>query len=171
MAVDIREPLVELLPRLRRFAVGLTGNANDADDLLQQACEKALRKQHQWTTGTRLDSWMFRIIQTTRIDQIRSQRTDVDSLDDTELSEIEDEQNESASENHYLLHQVSNVWGRLPQDQRAVMLLIAVEGYSYDEVSKMLNIPTGTVMSRLYRARMSVRSELGTDVFTVEKAR
>lgn len=161
MSADIREPLVGLLPRLRRFAIGLTGDVSEADDLVQQACEKALRKQHQWQPGTRLDSWMFRIIQTTRIDQVRSRRSDTVSLETNQLPEARDRRSEHASENHNTLDKVSRILDQLPEEQRVVMMLIAIEERSYREASDILEVPVGTVMSRLYRARARVHSELG----------
>lgn len=161
MSGDISDELVGLLPRLRRFAMGLTGDSSEADDLVQQACEKALRKQHQWQPGTRLDSWMYRIIQTTRIDNVRSRRGDTASLETSQIPEARDRRSENAPENQNMLDQVSRILDTLPEDQRAVMVLVAVEEHSYQEVSKILEIPVGTVMSRLYRARARVQQELG----------
>jgi len=161
MSGDISDELVGLLPRLRRFAMGLTGDSSEADDLVQQACEKALRKQHQWQPGTRLDSWMYRIIQTTRIDNVRSRRSDTASLETSQIPEARDQRSEHAPENQNMLDRVSRILDQLPEDQRAVMVLVAVEEHSYQEVSKILEIPVGTVMSRLYRARARVQSELG----------
>ena len=162
MSADIREQLVGLLPRLRRFAVGLTGNLSEADDLLQQSCEKALRKQHQWQSGTRLDSWMYRIIQTTWIDQTRRQRSDTVSLEAETMPETPDLRSENLADNQNMLDRVSQVLNLLPEDQRVVMLMIAVEGYRYQEVADMLKVPKGTVMSRLFRARSRVQAELGS---------
>lgn len=161
MSTDISEQLVSLLPRLRRFAVGLTGSFSEADDLVQQACEKALRKQHQWQPGTRLDSWMYRIIQTTRIDQVRSYRSNTVSLDSNEVHEARDRRSERAPEDHNMLDKVSGVLDQLPDEQRVVMMLVAVEGRSYQEASNILNVPVGTVMSRLFRARARLHAELG----------
>ncbi|TQE99584.1 MAG: RNA polymerase sigma factor [Spiribacter salinus] len=161
MSGDIRDELVGLLPRLRRFAMGLTGDSSEADELVQQACEKALRKQHQWQAGTRLDSWMYRIIQTTRIDNVRSRRNDTASLETSQIPEARDRRSEHAPENQNMLDRVSRILDQLPEDQRAVMVLVAVEERSYQEASKILEIPVGTVMSRLYRARARVQSELG----------
>ena len=162
MSEDISEQLVSLLPRLRRFAAGLTGNLSDADDLVQQSCEKALRKQHQWQPGTRLDSWMYRIIQTTWIDQTRRQRSDTVSLESEKMPETQDRRSGNVAENHNMLDRVSQVLNQLPEDQRVVLLMIAVEGRSYQEVSNMLEVPKGTVMSRLFRARSRVQAELGS---------
>ena len=162
MSEDIGDELVSLLPRLRRFAMGLTGNLSDADDLVQQSCEKALKKQHQWQAGTRLDSWMYRIIQTTWIDQARRLRTDTVSMEAEDMPETPDRRSENAAENHNMLDRVSHVLNLLPEDQRVVMLMIAVEGRSYQEVADMLEVPKGTVMSRLFRARSRVQAELGS---------
>ncbi|HSM28557.1 MAG TPA: RNA polymerase sigma factor, partial [Thioalkalivibrio sp.] len=74
MAQDVRAELVQMLPKLRRFAIGLAGNLDDADDLVQSACERALSHLDQWQTGTRLDSWMYRIIQNLWIDRGRSHK-------------------------------------------------------------------------------------------------
>src|SRR6266481_5511475 len=72
MSGSFSDQLIAVLPRLRRFARGLTGSASDADDLVQAACERALARMHQFQEGTRFDSWMFRIVQTIWIDQLRS---------------------------------------------------------------------------------------------------
>lgn len=161
MSEDISDELVSLLPRLRRFATGLTGDLSEADDLVQQSCEKALKKQHQWQEGTRLDSWMYRIIQNAWIDQTRRHRNNTVSMELKDLPETPDRHSENAAENQNMLDRVSQVLNLLPEDQRVVMVMIAVEGRSYQEVSEMLEVPKGTVMSRLYRARSRVQSELG----------
>ena len=75
MSVSVSDQLIAVLPRMRRFARGLTGSAVEADDLVQSACERALSRAHQFQEGTRFDSWMFRIVQTIWIDQLRSQNT------------------------------------------------------------------------------------------------
>lgn len=161
MNSDFRDHLVALLPRLRRFAIGLTANVDEADDLLQSACEKALANQHQWQPGSRLDSWMYRIIQTTRIDRLRRNRHQMVSADDDLLSELVDEKSGSRPETEELLQKTLLVLGQLPEDQRSVMMLVAVDGYSYKEVAELLNIPMGTVMSRLCRARARLQTLIG----------
>ena len=163
MKTDIRDDLVALLPRLRRFATGLTGNRTEADDLVQSACEKALKKQHQWQPGTRLDSWLYRIIQTIRIDQTRRDQRAPASIDRDLIAEPVDRNSEHAPEASLMLSKVSRMLNQLPEEQRIVMVLIAVEGHSYREVSDMLEVPTGTIMSRLYRARASIKSQIDGD--------
>jgi RNA polymerase sigma-70 factor (ECF subfamily) len=162
MKSEFRDQLVALLPRLRRFAIGLTANPDEADDLLQTACEKALAKQHQWQPGSRLDSWMYRIIQTTRIDSIRRHRIQLVSTEEVALcEELVDEGSASVPETEDLLQHTLKAFNDLPEEQRAVMSLVVVEGHSYSEVAELLGIPLGTVMSRLCRARMKLQAALG----------
>lgn len=154
-----------LLPRLRRFARGLAGVPDQADDLVQAACERAISRIHQWTPGTRLDSWMFRIIQTIWLDQKRAQRVrtgegrvDADSpLVEPELSV--DGVREMEAQVTY--DAVRRAMTKLPEEQRSVMMLVCVEGQSYKEAADTLAIPIGTVMSRLSRARTALSRRLG----------
>lgn len=161
----VQAELVALLPRLRRFARGLAGVPDQADDLVQAACERALTRIHQWTPGTRLDSWMFRIIQTIWLDQKRAQRVrtgegrvDADSpLVEPEL--MVDGAREMEAQVTY--DAVRRAMTKLPEEQRAVMMLVCVEGQSYKETADTLAIPIGTVMSRLSRARAALGRLLG----------
>lgn len=164
MKTDFLSQLVALMPRLRRFAIGLTADVEEADDLLQSAYEKALTKQHQWQPDSRLDSWMYRIIQTTRIDSLRRSRNDAVTVDDATLNAVTDEKSECRAENEDLLRKTLAVLDQLPEEQRSVMLLIVIEGYSYAEVAQLLEIPTGTVMSRLCRARIKLQTLIGHPV-------
>ncbi|WP_027328499.1 RNA polymerase sigma factor [Marinimicrobium agarilyticum] len=160
MTLDFRSQLVALLPRLRRFALGLTANREEADDLVQAACEKALTKQHQWQPGTRLDSWVYRIIQTQRIDHLRRTKHAPVSLDEGVLAEREDSHSADRAENEDLLRHTLKALEQLPEEQRVVMMLVVVEGYSYREAAEELGVPSGTVMSRLARARLRVQAQL-----------
>lgn len=161
----IQAELVALLPRLRRFARGLAGVPDQADDLVQAACERALARIHQWTPGTRLDSWMFRIIQTIWLDQKRAQRVrtgegriDADSpLVEPELAVDGAREIEA----HITYDAVRRAMERLPEEQRAVMMLVCVEGQSYKEAADTLTIPIGTVMSRLSRGRATLARLIG----------
>lgn len=151
-----RDDLIALLPRLRRFARGLCGSSAEADDLVQAACERALSRAHQWTPGTRLDSWLYRMIQTIHIDRRRADgvwntyRTTAAALGPAAADGAR------AAESRVALSQVSRRLDRLPDDQRAVLLLVCVEGLSYREAADALDLPLGTVMSRLYRARAAL---------------
>lgn len=161
MESDFRQDLVSLLPRLRRFAMTVATNLQDADDLVQQACEKALLKQAQWQPGTRLDSWMYRIIQNQHIDALRSRGRRGEQAPDFALEELGDAANSDVPERENLLRRVSELIADLPDEQRVVMLLVAVEEYSYRETAELLEVPIGTVMSRLARARGRIAAALG----------
>ena len=156
MTSDFREELVALLPRLRRFAFTLTGNLDQADDLVQQACEKALVKQAQWQEGTRLDSWLYRIIQNAHIDSLRKQGRRSEHLHEDSVDELVDASSKALPERENLLSVTAELIQQLPEEQRAVMLLVAVEEHSYREAAETLQIPVGTVMSRLARARTRI---------------
>ncbi len=154
MSDDIRREMVELLPRLRRFAYSLTGSMEEADDMVQTACVKALSRLDQFKPGTRLDSWMFRIIQTTWLDHVRSapvQRTvlDPDALDQAVARDPIEERTMARA----ALKKVRQAMSGLPEDQRILLGLVVVDGLSYRQAAESLGIPIGTVMSRLSRAR------------------
>jgi RNA polymerase sigma-70 factor (ECF subfamily) len=154
------EDLVALLPRLRRFALSLTRSANEADDLVQAACERALRARDQWTPGTRLDSWMFRIIRNLWIDAIRKRRTEgmAESIDET--ANVEGEDGRQVVEMALTLSELNGAMNELPEEQRAVLLLVCSEERSYQEAAETLGIPIGTVMSRLARGRRTLAQSL-----------
>ena len=103
MSEDLPQQLVALLPRLRRFAYSLTGCKDDGDDIVQSACERALSRAHQWQSGTRLDSWMFRIIQTTWIDRLRAKRVRGESHDPDLVDTLVGEDGRSLTESRIML--------------------------------------------------------------------
>lgn len=154
MPADVQSQLIELLPRLRRFAYSLAGSLDEADDVVQSACERALSRLDQFTPGTRLDSWMFQIVRTVWIDKTRyrKRRGFAD-----ELVEAEDigfdarihEQTEARMDLALIRKEVA----KLPEDQRTVLGLVTIDGMSYQEAATTLGVPIGTVMSRLARAR------------------
>jgi RNA polymerase sigma-70 factor, ECF subfamily len=161
MASDVRQDMVALLPRLRRFAYSLCGSLDEADDLVQAACERALTRLAQFEPGTRLDSWMFRIVQTTWLDRMRSVRrrntvNDSDALDGQSFDARIYEQVEA----RVALGIVRAEIGRLPEEQRVVLALVTVDGMTYQEAADVLEIPIGTVMSRLSRARRKLGEAL-----------
>lgn len=156
MDARTQQELIAILPRLRRFALGLTRNGAEADDLVQSACEKAITRIDQWEPGTRLDSWMFRIIQTTHIDQIRGQKRRNTYLEVIEREEEPSFDGARAAEASMTLDAVRRAIYNLPDEQRAVLMLVSVEGLSYKEASEVLEIPMGTLTSRLVRARTAL---------------
>lgn len=156
---DVREELVALLPRLRRFAHGLTSHREDADDLVQEACERALTRIELWTPGTRLDSWMYRIIQNLWYDRLRSRRVRGETVDESLLEQQADEQAHHLPERRDALSEVSRRLQELRPEHREVVMLVCVEEHSYKEAADILQVPVGTVMSRLARARLLLQEQ------------
>ncbi len=158
---DPRAELISLLPRLRRFAYGLTGDGHQADDLVQAGCLKAIERWGQYQGGTSLASWLFRILQTTWLDEYRTrQRQQTDSWDEG-FDELMGDDGTSLLEARSEARAVRRLVAELPEDQRAVLMLVAVEGLSYKEAAEVLELPLGTVMSRLARARARLAEGLG----------
>jgi RNA polymerase sigma-70 factor (ECF subfamily) len=153
------DQLIAVLPRLRRFARGLTGSTVEADDLVQAACERALARRHQFQEGTRFDSWMFRIVQTIWIDQIRARTV---RKEDGEVAEgrLGSDEPVRRVQARLELDEVRRAVGRLPPDQRTALLLVTVDGLSYKEAAAVVQVPVGTIMSRLARARMALQVQL-----------
>jgi RNA polymerase sigma-70 factor, ECF subfamily len=153
------DQLIAVLPRLRRFAAGLTRSATEADDLVQAACERALAREHQFQEGTRFDSWMFRIVQTIWIDQLRAR--DIRREDgDVAEERLGSDEPVRRVEARLALAEVRRAVSQLPPDQRSVLMLVTVEGLSYKQAADVLGVPIGTVMSRLARARTALQQLL-----------
>lgn len=155
------ERLVAFLPNMRRFSMSLTGSADIADDLVQAACERAIAHQDAFDPATRFDAWTFRIIRNLWIDQIRRNRTagrkeDIadhqDSIGLTELPDVFPRME---------LREVSAAINRLSDDQREVLILVCIEDFSYRGAAELLDLPIGTVMSRLARARRNLAIACG----------
>ncbi len=146
-----RQELVSLLPRLRRFALALAGRSDLAEDLLHSAVERALRNWGTFQTGRRLDSWMFKIMQNHWIDTRRAQAgARMEAIDDFELP---GEDGRDVVEARDDVRAARAAFETLPEDQRAVLTLVVLEDLSYAEAADALNVPIGTIMSRLSRAR------------------
>ena len=155
------QELLALLPRLRRFARGLTHHPGDADDLCQAAIERALKSRDQWQEGTRLDSWMYRITRNIWIDNRRaSARRGVHSVIDDGALQIADN-NHARMEASLELNDVDKAMAQLPDEQREGVILVLVEGYAYKEAAEILEVPIGTLTSRLVRGRQALVRELG----------
>ena len=159
MSVSVSDQLIAVLPRLRRFARGLTGSAVEADDLVQAACERALARAHQFQEGTRFDSWMFRIVQTIWIDQLRSRDIRREEAEEEGVHIGTDEPGRRA-EARLALQEVRTALRQLPPEQRAALLLVTVDGLSYKEAAEVAEVPVGTIMSRLARARVALQAKL-----------
>lgn len=160
-SLPFEDELVALLPRLRRFAHSLTRSPADADDLLQMSVERALRSKEQWQAGTCLDRWAYRIMRNLWIDTARShhrkQKFEAPPEEGEHVGRDPSEQLEASLD----LARAMNVMQRLPQEQREVVALILIEGFGYREAAEMLDLPIGTVSSRLVRGRTALLAMLG----------
>lgn len=160
MRDDVRNEIVSLLPKLRRFAVALTGSADQADDLVQEACARALSRLDQWQEGTRLDSWMFKIAQNIWYDRVRARRARGDQVPVDDAGDIPGPDGRTITDNRLMLVAVRRGMMSLPEDQRVVLTLVCIEGISYKEAAAVLDVPIGTVMSRLARGRAALAAYL-----------
>ncbi len=163
MADDFGQQLIALLPRLRRFGISLSRSRDVADDLVQITCEKALANQHAYEPGTRLDAWLFRILRNTWIDRVRRSTTEGIKIDVDDAHYLVGQDGAAVTEARLMLNSTAEHLANLPDDQREVMLLVCVDELSYREAADILEVPLGTVMSRLARARKKIMAEMGID--------
>jgi RNA polymerase sigma factor (sigma-70 family) len=145
------ERLVELIPRLRRYARALVGDRASADDLVQDTLERAWTKLHLYRQGTDLRAWLFTVMHNVHVNRVTRL---YDPLGD-EMPELAQRGTQADA---LLVRDLDRAIARLPADQRAVLLLVTLEEMSYEEVARTLGIPIGTVMSRLSRAREKLRA-------------
>jgi len=155
----IRSDIVALLPRLRRFALSLTGNRADGEDLAQETVERALRHMRQWRPGTRLDSWMFRIAQNLFIDERRSARRKRDALAEVAQSVTVSDGARDA-EARLTWKETCAALLTLPEEQRSAVALVLIEGMSYRDADDVLDVPIGTLTSRLARGRDALAGKI-----------
>ena len=155
------QDLVALLPRLRRFAQSLAGNADDANDLVQAAMERALKAMATLDGDAMLDAWMFRIIRNLWIDGLRKRRSEGVHETIEDWSHLSDVDGRTATEARLTAREAAAAMARLPLEQQDILRRVCVEGQSYKDAARELDIPIGTVMSRLSRARLRLSSELG----------
>ncbi len=153
--MDSRALLAEL-PRLRRYARALVGERAAADDLVQDTLERAWSRVAQWRPGSDLRTWLFAIMHNLRIDQLRRPAVSMTSFED-EMLELP---TRATQTDGIELEELAAALTRLPEEQRAVLLLVALEDMSYAEVATSLSLPLGTVMSRLSRGRERLRQIL-----------
>ena len=159
--MDFDSGLTQCLPRLRRFAHALSRNAADADDLTQMTIERALVARRQWQPGTKLDSWLYRIMRNLWIDTARSRSRKARLEAPAEAATTVGVDPRPGIEASLDLQRVMAVMERLPDEQREVVALILVEGFGYREVAEMLDLPIGTVSSRLVRGRTALLEMVG----------
>jgi RNA polymerase sigma factor (sigma-70 family) len=145
--------MVELIPRLRRYARALVGDRATADDLVQDTLERAWAKLHLYRRGTDLRAWLFTVMHNVHVNRVRASRA-TDPLGD-EMPELAQRAPQGDA---LLVRDLDRGIARLPAEQRAVLLLVTLEEMSYEQVARTLGIPIGTVMSRLSRAREKLRA-------------
>lgn len=153
----LKREIVAFLPRLRRYAHALTGTRADGDDLVQATCERAIRHLDSWQPGSRLDAWLFRIARNLFLNEVRARRVRGPQQDIADHQEAHAADGRPGQEARLDLARVRLLLGRLPEEQRSVLLLIAVEGLSYQETAAALELPIGTVTSRLARGRLALK--------------
>jgi RNA polymerase sigma-70 factor, ECF subfamily len=155
---DLRTELVALLPRLRRFARALCGNLHDADDLVQVAVERALRHAAQLRPDSQLAGWTFGILRNAWIDEQRARGRRTRLFAAAEAGEtVADPAQGSQAE----LLAVQDALARLPEEQRMAVALVLIEGLSYKEAAHIMQVPIGTLTSRLARGREALAELLG----------
>jgi RNA polymerase sigma-70 factor, ECF subfamily len=154
---DVREEIVAHLPRLRRFARTLAGNAHDADDLVQLAVERALRRIGQWRPEASLLSWLFGIVRNAWIDEVRARtRRNRVMAPEEAAADVGVPLNEAELETRAVRRALAG----LPEEQRSAIGLVLVEGLSYKEAAEVLGVPIGTLTSRLARGREALAKTL-----------
>ncbi|KMT65904.1 RNA polymerase sigma factor [Catenovulum maritimum] len=150
----MKTELTLLVPMIRRFAFSLTGNQHDADDLLQNTVERVLAKGVPEDVD--LNKWVFRVCRNLWIDEYRSRKVRQTAAESPELSQYSEVSAEHVMQQKLSLQQINTAMDVLPNDQRSIISLVAIQGMSYKEVAETLSVPLGTVMSRLARARASL---------------
>ncbi len=153
--MDERQAIVDLIPRLRRYARALVGDRSAADDLVQDTLERAWAKFHLYRGGTDLRAWLFTVMHNVHVNRVRAQRpTDAITDDLPEMAQ------RAAQGDSLMVRDMDRALAKLPEEQREVLLLVALEDMSYEEAARALGIPVGTVMSRLSRARERLRATM-----------
>jgi len=146
-------PIEQHIPRLRRYARALVGDRYAADDLVQDTLERAWNKLHLWRQGSDMRAWLFAIMHNVFVNQARSRRQDIERhMEELPIIAVRGTQGQQLE-----LMEVDRALRALPPDQREVLLLVAVEQLTYEETSRALEVPIGTVMSRLSRGRERLR--------------
>ncbi|MNR82279.1 ECF RNA polymerase sigma factor SigE [compost metagenome] len=153
---DERDRLIACIPRLRRYARALLGDRTGADDLVQDTMERGWKKLSTWQRGSDMRAWLFGIMHNLHVDQVRKPTLATEELDDdTPLPPAH-----GALSDGLEMRDLESALRSLPAEQREILLLVALEEMSYEEVAATLGLPLGTVMSRLSRARQKLRAQM-----------
>lgn len=151
------------MPKLRRFAFSLSGTAHDADDLVQSAIERALKSEEQWRPESRLDSWMYRIVQNLWIDQSRQRRSRGEVVPIEDLISAMGEDGRDTVRHRSAAAKAMAAFAALSPEIKAAAALVIINGDSYREAADALDVPLGTIASRVARARIALESALNDE--------
>jgi RNA polymerase sigma-70 factor, ECF subfamily len=152
--------LEEQLPRLRRYARALTRDVTRADDLVQSCLVRAIAKQHLWERGTNLRAWLFTILHNQHVNDVRHSMREGTTVELAEAPQLTVQSNAVPS---LELRDLERALGKLAAEQREVILLVGLEGMAYEEAAAVLQVPVGTVRSRLSRGRDQLRRLMGME--------
>ncbi len=150
------ELMVQALPALRQQAFALTRNRADADDLVQAAVTNALAAQHSFTPGTNFKAWMSRILRNRFLSDMRRRRETVE----VEEAPADAFARAAGQEDSIALQELRHALAKLPADQRLALMMVTVQGMSYEEVSEQLGVAVGTLKCRVFRARKQLQAWL-----------
>ena len=158
---DFHDLLEPQIPRLRRYSRALTRDPQRADDLVQDTLVRALMKQDRWEPGTNLRAWLFTLMHNQYVNNVRRANREAGTIDiDDVSSSLVATTDPTASRQ---LYELERALGQLAAEQREVILLVGLEGFSYEDAAKILAVPVGTVRSRLSRGRESLRRQFGIE--------
>lgn len=166
MTTSVTSDIQVLIPRLRAYARVMTKNPDRADDLVQTCLEKAIRSIDQFTVGTNLRAWLFTILRHAHINEVRRQSKWNDSIDS---SACEDLLSVSPTQDQSLeFRDFKRAYRLLSKHDRRVLALVGAQGLSYQDAAEKLDVPIGTIRSRLSRARTRLRDLMDGDGLEVE---
>jgi RNA polymerase sigma-70 factor, ECF subfamily len=154
---DVQATIVAALPRLRRFARSLSRNSDDADDLVQLAVERALQRIDQWKPEMSLVNWLFGIVRNAWLDEARARKRRGPAFDPEDVA---DELGDASASRTFERIALRRALESLPDEQRLAVGLVLIEGLSYREAAEIMQVPIGTLTSRLARARTALVSML-----------
>lgn len=152
---EFRQRLIDMLPTLRRYCYALTADRHNADDLLQASVEKALQRWQQFQLGTEFERWMYRLCRNHWIDTMRTNKP-TEEFQEESMAQDATANPESLTISQTLLDQLQGRISKLSEGLRMALYLVAVEGRSYQEAAEILDVPIGTIMSRIARARQQL---------------
>ena len=153
----LQDQMIEHIPALRRFARSLVRNRTAADDLVQATLERAIRKMHLYQPTGPFLGWLNTIMRNIFIDGTRRQFSALEPLDETAWNEPSVKETQV---DRIFLHDLDGALAGLPREQRQVLMMVAVEGATYEAAAKRLRVPLGTIRSRLYRARLNLQRQI-----------